>query len=312
MATEKTDAEKLEIIKNRLTFAKANKDVPYLFKVSSGYSKELTDAKDKQMALGSYYLPAVYNVNYDNGDGKLSKRIIIFKGSDSVTESHEFYKDRNGKFEEPTDAKPIVFEDYQLAVYGDSLPNLNLIEYLSLIEQFNGSVFCQDLSESVKNTQPVGVLLAEDIVNYIGLVDELGKSDTGFEFLKSLAKVPELNDKYQVVDGLAKLENGKAEIISMVKQFIVNSTKTRVFVPLFVPSVENQKLAKNFIEKGLVGYNKSTKAFQLKNGKEFTPDILYAIDSDSEKVQGFMFSREIQTKIELRQKLQAILSELKK
>ena len=64
--TPKTDEQKLAIIADRLKFAEANKGVPYLFKVSSGYDKALTDAKDKQMAQGNYLLPAIYYLNAEN------------------------------------------------------------------------------------------------------------------------------------------------------------------------------------------------------------------------------------------------------
>ena len=37
-----------------------------------------------------------------------------------------------------------------MAVYGDSLPNLRLIEYLSLVEMFDGVVHCKDLTEAFK------------------------------------------------------------------------------------------------------------------------------------------------------------------
>lgn len=55
---EKTDSEKLAIVAARLKFAEANKAVPYLFLKKSYMTVSLTDAKDKEMAQGNYYLPA--------------------------------------------------------------------------------------------------------------------------------------------------------------------------------------------------------------------------------------------------------------
>lgn len=314
MAKVKTpDADKLAVIEARLKFAEANTDVPYLFKVSSGYDRTLTDAKDKQMANGNYLLPATYNLNYDKGDGKgLSKHIIIFKGSDSVTESHVFYRNANGKFEEPGDVSPIVFEDYQKAVYGDSLPNLRLIEYLSLIEQFSGSVHCQDLTESFKSSQPVDVLTAAEVVKVISLIGDVASTEAGFEIIKAMAKNPKLNDSYQAVDGLSKMEGGNAQITGVVQQLLLNPVKSKIFLSEFRPSRHATDLVNSSFSKKIVGYNKKTKSFHLLNGQDFDKEALFTIDAESDDVKLFMFTREVSTNSALKVKLQNILSELSK
>jgi len=310
---EKTDSEKLAIVASRLKFAEANKAVPYLFKVSSGYDKALTDAKDKQMAQGNYYLPGIYYLNYDKGDGKgLNKHIIIYKGGDNVTESHIIHRNAAGKFEEPLDIKPIVFEDFQMAVYGDSLPNLRLIEYLSLIEQFDGVVHCQDLAEAFKNSQPAEVLSMENAVKMALFIDEISKTDSGFEIIKTIAKNPKLNEGYQAVDGLAVMEGGREQIISAVKQFLLNSVKSKIFVAEFSPSQEATGLVKSMFEKKLLVYKDKTKAFHLQNGDNVDKDVLFSVDSENEEVRNFLLARQVSTTGELKIKLQNILSELSK
>lgn len=306
---EKTDSEKLAIVAARLKFAEANKTVPYLFKVSSGYDKALTDAKDKQMAQGNYYLPGIYYLNYDKGDGKgLNKHIIIYKGGDNVTESHIIHRNAAGKFEEPLDIKPIVFEDFQMAVYGDSLPNLRLIEYLSLIEQFDGVVHCQDLAEAFKNSQPAEVLSMEDAVKMALLIDETAKTEVGFEIIKTISKNPKLNEAWQAVDGLALMEGGREQIVSKVKQFLLNSVKSKLFIVEFCPSEEAVGLIKALKEKDILKYNEKVKGFHLKEDKE----VLFEVDSKNESAREFLFARHVSRTGELKIKLQNILSELSK
>ena len=306
--TPKTDEQKLAIIADRLKFAEANKGVPYLFKVSSGYDKALTDAKDKQMAQGNYLLPGIYYLNYAKPGEEINKHIVIYKGADNVTESHKIYRNSVGKFEEPIDIKPIVFEDFQMAVYGDSLPNLRLIEYLSLVEMFDGVVHCKDLTEAFKNSQPTEVLSMENAVKMSLLIDETAKTDAGFEIIKTIAKNTKLNEAWQAVDGLALMEGGKEQIVSLVKQFLLNSVKSKLFVAEFSPSQEAVGLAKALKEKGILTYSEKTKGFHLKDDKE----VLFAVDSPNESVREFLFARQVARMGELKIKLQNILSELSK
>jgi len=258
-------------------------------------------------------LPATYNVNYDRGDGKgLNKQIIIFKGSDNVTESHAFYRNTAGKFEEPGDVKPIIFEDFKLAVYGDSLPNLRLIEYLSLIEQFDGNVHCEDLAESFKNSQPSDVLSAAQAMKMVSLIEEVSKTEEGFEFVKSIAKNAKLNDSYQAVEGLVKLEDGKPQIVSLVQNLLLNPVKSKILLQEFNPSKVAVELVNNAVTKKILGYNKKTKAFHLKNGEEFDKEVLFTVDSESDEVKLFMLQRQVAADSALKVKLQNILSELSK
>lgn len=305
-------AEKLEAIHKRLEFARQNPNVPFVFSVSSGYSPELTDAtKDKNAAGGAYFFPPVYTVNYDKGDGTgLQKHIIIFNGEDSVTESHKFYRNVNGKFEEPGNLSMIKFEQYQMAVYGDSLRSLRMMEYFSLIEQFDGALKCKDLTKSIRSQGSAQSLKAEDVVKYSALIDQLAKVDIGYALIKSIAKNQKLNPDYNVIDGLDKMEGGKDEIVSSVKQYLIEPTKWKTFIDLFLPNREHADLVKSLMEKDAIGYNKDGKSFQMKVGGKFEKGILFTVDTDNELVQSFLFAHNLAKDNDLKVRLQNVLKGL--
>lgn len=305
-ATKLTDKEKLALIQRRIDFARENPSVPFLFSCGIGFNPELTNAQDKNM-VGTAMFPAVTRLNFDAGDG-LKQHIVIFKDTEPVQEAHAFYRNNNGKFEEP-ELKMLEFENYKISVYGDSLKSLCLMEYLSLCEMFEGSIKCQDLTETIKDNGTANTLMVEDIVKYVAVIDELAKSENGFALLKSIAKNPKLNPNYSVVDGLEKMENGKEQIVSIVKQFLANPEKSKVFVKEFLPSEVKQNLIVELLQKEILAYNEQTKSYQLKIAGKYDKDLLYTIDSKNEATRIFMFAHNMQA--ELQAKLQNILAELK-
>ena len=148
----------------------------------------------------------------------------------------------------------------------------------------------------------------ENAVKMSLLIDETAKTDAGFEIIKTIAKNTKLNEAWQAVDGLALMEGGKEQIVSLVKQFLLNSVKSKLFVAEFSPSQEAVGLAKALKDKGILTYSEKTKGFHLKDDKE----VLFAVDSPNESVREFLFARQVAKTGELKIKLQNILSELSK
>ena len=141
-------------------------------------------------------------------------------------------------------------------------------------------------------------------------MDQLGKTEQGFELIKTLAKNSRLNPNYQVVDGLVKLENGKAEVLSIVKQYLVNPALSKQFIDSFLPKKENMELISKLVKEELLGYNVAGKSFQLKKGKEYDKEILYTINSDNDAVRVFMFAHLLSNENDKKVKLQNILKEV--
>jgi|GEM_PF-1523591 len=305
-----TDEQRISKIKERVEFATENKNVPFIFSAFSGYHESQTDAKDKQAVLGNYILPAVFFINANKGDG-LKKHIIIYNNEDDIHESHAYYRNANGRFEEPN-VKPITLEGQKIAVYGDSLKSIRLLEYLSYIELFDNSLKCQDLTENIKATQPQDVLSAEMVVKYITLIDELSNTEQGFDLILSISKNAKLNPNYSVIDGLLKMPNGKKEIISIVKQFVVTKDKAMYFASLITPSKQSIETVKKSINDGFVAFDKEVNGFRQKTQKGYSKDILFTTDAESDEIKQFLFALELGKSSILRSKVEKIVSEIEK
>lgn len=304
MTTVSTDKhqELIEKIEQRVKLAQENPELPFTFYVKGKYDPSITDAKDKRNSMGDMMYPSVSRIVMDK-DGQLKEHILMFRGNDDIFNGAKVYTNEKGRFEEPSNLDLIKFTNGQKLVYGDSLKNLNLIRYLSYCEMFQGSVACRDVTTPVKLSQ----ITTEDIVKYATLVDTLAKTDEGFELIKSIAKNTRLNPGANTVEGIAKMEDGKARIVSIVKNFISVPTQFHTFVSLIIPSELVMKQTQEFLQKGIVGYNKATKSYQVKTGDGFAKEVIFTTSQENEATKMLLFAHFLQKNGDWKAKLQNML-----
>lgn len=290
----------IEKINERVALAKANPELPFTFAIAGKWNPTITDAKDKRNATGDVQFPACLRLVFDKGDGSgIKQHILLYNGNESIFNGEEIYKNERGRFEEPPLPR-IKFSSGQKLVYGDSLANINLIEYLSYAEYFSKNVTCRDVTTPIKNAN----ITTEDIVKYASLVDAMAKTDEGFELIKSIAKNSKLNPEHQTVEGISKMEGGKQRVLSIVKSFISNPTKYTGFVTQILPADDIMRQTKTLLEKGIVGYNKSTQSFQEKAGDSFAKEVIYTTKQDNDVTRLMLFAHFLQRNSEWRVKLQ--------
>lgn len=269
-------------INDRVAFASQNKEIPFIFNYKGGYDPKLTDAKDTHNAQGDVIIPSIARMVYDeDGEGQKQK-ILIFNGNDDIFNGEKINTNVAGKFEEPTRLPRIKFVQGKKLIYGDSLKNLNLIKYLTYLEFLSAKPFveCTDITKEDTST-----IKGRDVLKMIALVDELAGNEEGFKVLISIAKDGKLNEQPQLVDGLSKLENGKDKIVDMFDGWLMNQQKSAYCASKLTP---NLGLVKECLEKGLIGFNKATKSFQPKEGKEFTKDVIFTTNQENDTVRSIL------------------------
>lgn len=294
--------ETIEKINERVALAQQNPELPFTFYVNGSFNPQLTDAKSKKTDMGDILYPACSKLVYDDGGG-LKQHILVFNGNDDIFNGEKINTNEKGKFEEPTLPR-IKFTNGQKLVYGDSLANLNLIRYLSYMEFFTKSVKCRDVT-----TNPVQLtaVTTEDIVKYASLVDALSKTDEGFDLVKSIAKDSLLNPTHQTIEGISKMEGGKQKVVSIVKSYISNPSQFGRFVKQILPDDMVMKQTKEFLEKGIVGYNKATSSFQMKTGEGFSKDVIFTTKQESDVTRTMLFAHFLQRNSDWKVKLQNAL-----
>lgn len=269
-------------INDRVDFAKQNNEIPFIFNVKGGYNPKLTDAKDKSNAQGDVIVPSIARMVFDEDGQGQKQKILIYNGNDDIFNGEKINTNTAGKFEEPTRLPRIKFVQGKKLIYGDSLKNLNLIKYLTYLEFLSTQPFleCTDITKEDTTT-----VKGRDILKTIALVDKLAETAEGLKVLISIAKEGKLNEQPQLVEGISKLENGKEKIIDMFDGWLMNQQKSAYCISKLTP---NLGLVKEVLEKGLIGFNKATKSFQPKEGKEFTKDVIFTTNQENDTVRSIL------------------------
>lgn len=269
-------------INDRVVFAEQNKEIPFVFNVKGGYNPSLTDAKDKHNAQGDVIIPSIARMVFDEDGTGAKQKILIFNGNDDIFNGEKINTNERGRFEEPNRLPRIKFVAGKKLLYGDSLKNLNLIKYLSYLEFLSAQPFieCTDITK-----EDTASVKGRDILKMIALVDKLAETEDGFKVLVKVAKDGNLNEQPQLVDGLAKLKNGKDKIIDMFDGWLMNQQKSAYCAGRLTP---NLGLVKECIEKGHIGFNKATKSFQPKEGNQFTKDVIFTTNQENDAVRSIL------------------------
>jgi hypothetical protein len=291
----------IELIEKRVSLAKSNPELPFIFKIGGGYNMAASDAKDKRNAVGDIKFPACVELVFDKDGTGMKAHTMLYKKNDDIFESVDRYKNAQGKFEEPKLPR-INFVSGQKLIYGDSISNLNLIRYLSYIEHFakDKRVELQDISKTINITN---TLSAKQIGKYVILIEEMSKSEDGFEILKGIAKDSKLNPNNKSIDGLAKMEDGKEKIIELLESYLVSPAHGGRFVSLLLPDKNIADVINKLLSKKAIGYNKDTKSFQPKDEKGFTKEIIYETQNENEAVRAVLLGHYLQKDAEWKTKL---------
>lgn len=230
---------------------------------------------------------------------------LAYLDGEDVFKVAEKYSDKiTGIFERPINMKPIIVKNGIKVIKADSIQNKMLIRYLLYISLCTKGIIRYIDFNEVSNNKT-----STDKFNLAKLYESLFDTKEGYDLIIKKLEDRTINADADRIGALN--EKGEKDIIKNILTNIILTAKDSIVSKLSFDR-DILQLIEKAIVKDIVGYNKDTKSFQMKDGGKFLKDeILYTVLDGNELVRKVLFSSFLQENKDKIVKLQSILSELK-
>ncbi len=302
--------EKEEKIKTILDFHRKNKNIPAVFKMGGILARlsDITNNKSKDITGTIFSIPNNIQIDVEK-DGVGVRETIFWYGGDNIFTSYKKHLDRDGNFKVPSLAKQIYGNGNMLQVKPNNVENERKLEYLLYVSMFfQNGLFMQYDDGSYK--QPVGKVSTQEKKTLFNLLDKLSSTTDGYNYLLSVKENGIFAKNKDVINAiLSQPKDAKKDFIIFIENSIdTNFIETK---DALLPFKDIKELYLKAKAKNIIGYNKPSKAWQIKgeDGKFFEETTIIVSEEKDQDVLDVLLMNGIKQNEKIKNNLLLLLKQ---